>query len=55
MNMKYYGRLHDLSTEAYYNLQDEWKADMSDCYSYEEFIKYFRDLRYKNGISDIKY
>jgi Tryptophan halogenase len=55
MNMKYYGRLHDISTEAYYNLQDEWKADMSDCYSYEEFIKYFRDLRYKNGISDIKY
>ena len=55
MKLPGYGNLKDLAAQSYYNLQDIWDKENKDCYSYKEFIKYFRDLRYKNGFSDIKY
>lgn len=50
-----HGNLHNVSLEVYYNLQDEWKYSARRCYSYTEFIKYFRDLRYKNDHSNNQY
>ena len=49
------GILRDLATEHYYGLQEEWANEGSQCMSYNEFITYFRNMRYKNGFSDIKY
>jgi tryptophan halogenase len=49
------GVLRDLATEHYYGLQDQWASEGHQCMSYNEFITYFRNIRYKNGFSDIKY
>jgi tryptophan halogenase len=43
------------AAHAYYELQDTWKEDAKSCYSYEEFITYFRELRFKNGFSNKQY
>jgi len=54
-NLPKYGNLKEVTANAYYDMQDQWKLESSKCYSYDNFIKYFRDLRYKDGISDKKY
>lgn len=55
MILPQHGMLRNVTAEVYYNTHDLWDAEIRDSYSYEEFIKYFRDIRYKNGFSDIKY
>jgi hypothetical protein len=54
-NLPKYGNLKEVTASAYYDMQDQWKLESSKCYSYDDFIKYFRDLRYKDGISDKQY
>ena len=43
--MSGFGNLQTVGTEVYYNMQDSWGIDVQDCYSYDEFINYFRDIR----------
>lgn len=50
-----HGPLKMAAAQAYYDLQDQWVTEAQSNYSYADFIKYFRDLRYKNGFSDKKY
>jgi tryptophan halogenase len=50
-----YGPLSPVTAQTYYDLQDQWRDEAKLCYSYNEFIRYFRDLRYKNGYSNKKY
>jgi tryptophan halogenase len=45
------GNLQDIGTEVYYNMQDEWQRMQQYCYSYEEFINYFRDVRKLKGVA----
>ena len=51
MIMPRYGNLQDVGTEVYYNIQDKWNNNLEHCYSYEEFINYFRDIRKFKGIT----
>ena len=55
MSIPTYGQLSTLAPHSYYDLKDIWGREMSQCYSYAEFIEYFRDLRYTHGFSNIKY
>jgi tryptophan halogenase len=55
MILPQYGVLRDVTTEVYYNHQDLWNAELKNNYSYDEFINYFRNLRYERGLSNIKY
>lgn len=55
MSVPNVGPMSHAAALAFYELQDNWSLNYKDCYSYEEFIKHFRDLRYKDGISNIKY
>lgn len=50
-----YGNLQEVTAHEYYHMQDQWQAESSKCYSYDDFIKYFRNIRYQNGLSDKKY
>lgn len=50
-----HGSMADIALETFYELQWKWDQEVNECYSYNDFIKYFRQLRYKNGFSDIKY
>lgn len=50
-----YGPLEPITAITYYDLQDQWKAESTNLYTYKEFINYFRNLRYENGFSDKKY
>lgn len=50
-----YGSLETVTANTYYETLYQWSDESSKCYSFEDFIKYFRDLRYKNGFSDKKY
>ena len=40
-----HGTLQHVAAEIYYNMQDLWDQNLKDCYSYDEFIKYFRNIR----------
>ena len=46
------GHMYDITTEAFYDLQDKWYKDMQNYMTYEEFINYFRTLRKNNGIKN---
>ena len=50
-----YGPLRPVTVNTYSEMQDQWLRESSQCYSYKDFIKHFRDIRYKNGISNKKY
>ena len=50
-----YGDLRSITTEVYYDMQDRWDGELKANYSYNDFIKYFRNIRENNGFSDIKY
>jgi hypothetical protein len=50
-----YGKLSPVTANTYYEMQDQWRQEAKECFTYKEFIKHFRDLRYKNGISNKKY
>lgn len=45
-----HGDLQSVATEVYYNMQDVWGESLQNCYSYDEFIRYFRDVRKFRGI-----
>ena len=47
-----YGPLRPVTANSYYDLQDQWRHESNLCYTYKDFIKYFREIRYKNGLSD---
>jgi hypothetical protein len=49
------GVLRNLAHNHYYDLQDQWTNEGRQSMTYNEFISYFRHVRYKNGFSDIKY
>ena len=55
LNLVDYGPLKPITAQTYYDLQDGWQQEGQQHYSYTEFITHFRDLRYKNGTSNIKY
>jgi tryptophan halogenase len=55
MDLPIHGSLKDITTEAYYDLHAEWANEFRDCMSYDEFIKYFRELRYRDGFSNKQY
>lgn len=50
-----YGPLSPVTANTYFEMQDQWRQECKQYYSYAEFIKYFRDLRYENKFSDKKY
>lgn len=52
LNLPGYGPLRPITASTYYDLQDQWKAESSKCYTYKEFIKYFRNIRYTHGLSN---
>ena len=47
--------MRDLAHNHYYDLQSQWANEGRQSMTYNEFISYFRNVRYKNGFSDIKY
>lgn len=55
LNLVNHGPLRPVTAQTYYDLQDEWRREGQNYYSYSEFINYFRKLRYENGTSNIKY
>ena len=55
LNLVDHGPLRPVTAQTYYDLQDEWRREGQSYYSYNEFINYFRKLRYENGTSNIKY
>lgn len=55
LDLPAYGALSPVTAATYYDLQDQWKQESKLCYSYKDFIKHFRDIRYQNGISNKKY
>jgi len=50
-----YGKLSPVTANTFYEMQDQWRDESNKCLSYKDFVKYFRDLRYKNDISNKKY
>jgi tryptophan halogenase len=40
-----HGMLQHVAAEVYYNMQDVWNQNLKDCYSYDEFINHFRNIR----------
>lgn len=53
--MPIHGPLREVTASVYYDLQDQWKRETNQCYSFKDMIKYFRDLRYQYGFSDKQY
>lgn len=51
-NVSPYGNILQATAEQYYQLQDQWKQDMSKHYTYNEFITYFRNIRKNRGFSN---
>lgn len=39
------GNLYEITQQTYYELQKQWKHSTEQCYTYKEFIDYFRGLR----------
>jgi len=39
------GNLYEITQESHYELKKQWANETQYCYSYKEFIDYFRDLR----------
>jgi tryptophan halogenase len=50
-----HGKLSPVTANTYYEMQDQWRQDAKECFTYKEFIEHFRDLRYKNGTSNKQY
>jgi hypothetical protein len=50
-----HGNIGPVTAQVYYDLQESWGLEFKDCYTYDDFIKYIRDIRYKNGISNKQY
>lgn len=50
-----YGPLEPVTANTYYETIYQWREESASWCSFEEFVKHFRDLRYKNGLSDKKY
>ena len=50
-----YGPLEPVTANTYYETVYQWREESAQWLSFNEFIKHFRDLRYKNGLSDKKY
>ena len=39
------GNLYEITQESHYELKKQWQAETQDCYTYKEFIEYFRKIR----------
>ena len=39
------GDLYELTQQSYYELQHQWQDATQYCYTYKEFIEYFRGIR----------
>lgn len=50
-----YGHVRPVTIETYYTLQEQWKRESKELFTYKEFIQHFRNERYKNGFSNKKY
>jgi len=50
-----YGPLPEVTANTYYDQIEKWTVETSRYYKFDDFIRYFRDLRYKDGFSDKKY
>jgi tryptophan halogenase len=50
-----YGDIGPVTANVYYELQDEWAKEYAGCYTYNNFIRYIRDIRQKHGLSNKKY
>ena len=50
-----YGPLEPVTGNTYYETIYQWREESASWCSFEEFVKHFRDLRYKNGLSNKKY
>ena len=48
------GNVEFLTREHYYDLQDEFARKARQYHTYDDFIRYFRKIRYDNGFSDLK-
>jgi tryptophan halogenase len=49
INVPGYGHLDFLTRQIYHDNQDSWAMERRQLHTYEEFIKYFRDIRTTNG------
>ena len=50
-----YGPLETVTADTYYETVYQWREESSHWLSMKDFVKHFRDIRYKNGLSDKKY
>lgn len=50
-----YGPIEPITAQTYFDLQDQWRSESKDFYTYKEFIQHFRNIRYQNGLSNKKY
>jgi tryptophan halogenase len=54
-NLKDHGPIKPITAQTYFDLQDRWLTASKELLTYKEFIQHFRNERYNNGFSDIKY
>lgn len=50
-----YGALEPVTANTYYETLVQWRNETADCYTFDDFNRHFRTLRYQNGLSDKKY
>jgi hypothetical protein len=50
-----YGPLEPVTANTYYETIHQWREEAAPWCSYRQFVKHFRDIRYKNGLSDKKH
>lgn len=54
-NLLGYGPLEPITANTYYETLYQWREESSQWASFNQFVEHFRDLRYRNGISNKKY
>lgn len=54
-NLLEYGPLEPVTANTYYETLYQWREEAGQWCSFNDFVKHFRNLRYKNGISNKKY
>lgn len=54
-NLLEYGPLEPVTANTYYETLYQWREEAGQWCSFNDFVKHFRNLRYKHGISNKKY
>jgi hypothetical protein len=54
-NLMNYGHLESVTANTYYETIYQWDQEIETCMTWKDFVKYFRDVRYNNGLSNKKY